>query len=174
MKKISTKKILFTIFIVIGSIIILFSGFVFYLLFFSRTISTEELTRDFDDYMFLYNDDMSLRNIPDGITIESTELIVDDGYFDYSITFKNVSDESNSLFFQVYASEAYMDVYDTNEAFIEKNELLYLEPDETLTVNHKGIIIGEDEDIYTLLDYVYVELFYGDYSAKLLVPTQSK
>ncbi len=173
MKKIKPKHIIYTLLFIFGSIIIIVAGFILFLLFATPTISTKNLTSDFEDFLVLYYQEDTYRDLPQDLNIVSSICTLEDGLYEYTITLENTDSFENEIAFQLYASEDYHQNYGTEPLFsVFKEDGEVIASENSNTYRTKGVILGTEEEFVQMFEYVYLEVFYELETARILVPVE--
>lgn len=185
-KSIDKKKLLkytgLTLMFVVGTSIIVLACMVLSTLFFSGKVQGRGLSKNLSDFSALYDDNQSIRDLPEGINIVDSfcEISEDKKSFSYSLILENTAKSKKSYSLQVYCPQEYVIEYGdrvVNPIILEPESLgSTIERGEKKTFTYKGIVFGEGQQaIDTLkekMQYVCFEIIYGADLGRIMVPVR--
>lgn len=178
-----TKKILKRTFIILGSIIILLATLLLYLLFFSKSIKTDEMTSNLDDFLFAYENTSYQSDLPYGLYTQSStcEITSSGEAFTYTLVLYNSLATTDQIMANFYLTEEYIDTYGdnvTNPFFtIKYSDSVYTISENYTTLNFTGVILNSSDENSTELfmenfENIYLEISYGDEVKRVMLTVE--
>jgi len=171
------KRILLGLFFAVGTAIIILAAMVVKNVFFAEKIDTRVLTDNFEDYMTVYEEYPSMRDLPEGLEVVSSRCEIKDKVFTYTLKIRNTSPAMREYALQLYYSEELMELKPkARNPFIREysDEGLLILSDETKEFTITGTI-GSDTDMdefKAAMSYVYLEVICSDTPGRVMLPVK--
>ncbi len=166
--------------IAIGSIVILASCFLIYLVFFTTSIDTAELSDDLKTFELAYDSNQSRRDIPEEFVItESYCTISEDGkLFTYTFGIQNIDINTRDLALTLFFTDEYVSAYPdkTVNPFYRLNftEGLTLDSGEVYDISISGVVPDSIDDFKTYFDSLAFEIVSGELIGRVYLPVEFK
>ncbi|MEG1426328.1 MAG: hypothetical protein RSC76_01430 [Oscillospiraceae bacterium] len=183
MKKNTTgKKIGLVCLLLFGTVMLVLICTLAFQVFFGGTIQDNVLSKNLSEFMTLYGNNQSERDLPKGLAlVESRCKIADDGKtYAYTLTLKNTSESDNSLALQLYYGEQYIAEYGSkiNNPLVklteDTNTVLLAGESKTFTVT--GVILTKGDSPAVLFQEkfgtVALEILYSKQMRRIMVPVK--
>ena len=169
------KIFLLGVFFAVGTVIIVLAAMVVKNVFFAEKIDTRALTESYEDFITVYDEYPSMRDLPEGIEVVSSTCTVKDNIFTYSLKIRNTSSAMREYALQLYYSEELMELKPkARNPFIREysDDGLLILADEIKEFTVTGTIGNETDmdEFKEAMQYVYLEVICSDMPGRIMLP----
>jgi hypothetical protein len=166
------------LFIVIGTAIIAAAVIVVLNFIFAKNLTSNQLTDNLDDFLELYNNNISDRDIPRGMTISKSVCTIDrtNGRFTIDVELKNSRATAMKFTYNAYFSEEYVAVKGSKSsgAFSSAtgDNSISLNSGDKTEITVTGLLPENvtDSKISSMFDYIYLEIKTDTQLGRISVP----
>lgn len=167
------RKIALGFLLAIGTIVIILAVFSIVGLFFSGSVSNEELTQNTDEFLALYNQNDMERDLPKDLAITEASCLLEEDTYTLRVTIQNTGPQPKNLQLQIYYSKEFeQDRPGTANPFVKitSDDGVVLQSGEEKTFTIKGTAGKNREELKESLSSLYFEAILGIRRGRIMLP----